>query len=239
MKIFDRVTRKDLVYIILMLFIILIAVFANFLGNDDVANNNINFAATIVSIILGVIAILYSLMDSTGQKESVNTLINVTNTLAEQSEKITIFISENEKLLEKISEINDNITSQKDLFKEEMSSTQIGIIDAIKNNEGPDKDKVVKIVESEFNKLNDNLLLNSEYKLKSSNIKDSTEILEIRKYIANLNFDKMHRVRLERLLSEEFDLSIKEVRKILKENLYTLGLYYNPVDMYYKKIRRN
>ncbi|QQB05852.1 hypothetical protein [Macrococcoides caseolyticum] len=239
MKIFDRVTRKDLVYIILMLFIILIAVFANFLGNDDVANNNINFAATIVSIILGVIAILYSLMDSTGQKESVNTLTNVTNTLAEQSEKITIFISENEKLLEKISEINDNITSQKDLFKEEMSSTQIGIIDAIKNNEGPDKDKVVKIVESEFNKLNDNLLLNSEYKLKSPNIKDSTEILEIRKYIANLNFDKMHRARLERLLCEEFDLSIKEVRKILKENLYTLSLYYNPVDMSYKKIRRN
>lgn len=146
MKIFEKITRKDLTYFLIILIIILIAVSSSFLGNNKEANNNINFAATIVSIILGVIAILYTLMDSTGQKESIATLLNVSSKLEEQT-----------KVFEQSLDKNIELSAQIESIKDEIQKNNSDILNSINSLNTMIEDGQITDVKQELENLKDKL----------------------------------------------------------------------------------
>ncbi|KAA1039129.1 hypothetical protein ERX35_007905 [Macrococcus equipercicus] len=230
MKVFDKVTRKDMAYWVLILLLMLVAVLSKKFGDDNAINDTLNFAATVVSIILGVIAILYTLMDSTGQKESVNTLTNVANTLSEQTEKLSDSISENQILLDKMNEINENITSQRELFKEELIATKQEILEGISSTEDPQK--VAEIIESKFTEMNNTLISIGEHEIFPNSM-----ILMARHYIKELNIDKIKRRSLERRLAVQLGISPKKSTLLLKQHLPDFDLYYDSTDDTFNRVR--
>lgn len=62
---------RDFIYLCVILGITLIAVISYFLGDSSRAGENLNFAATAISVVLAVIAIIMTIVDSAGQKQNV------------------------------------------------------------------------------------------------------------------------------------------------------------------------
>jgi len=62
---------RDFIYLCVILVIILITVISFFLGDSAKAGENLNFGATAISIVLAVIAIIMTIVDSAGQKQNV------------------------------------------------------------------------------------------------------------------------------------------------------------------------
>jgi uncharacterized membrane-anchored protein YhcB (DUF1043 family) len=70
---------RDFVYLCIILSIVLISIVTMVLSNSTRAGENLNFAATAVSIVLAILAIVITLTDSSSQKESIKKLEDLVN----------------------------------------------------------------------------------------------------------------------------------------------------------------
>lgn len=103
------IPRRDFIYLCVILVIILIAVISYFLGDSSKAGENLNFGATAVSIVLAVVAIIMTIVDSAGQKENVFQMRKAAEHLSKSVEDEKVLIHEFSSELQKVVALKEEL----------------------------------------------------------------------------------------------------------------------------------
>jgi hypothetical protein len=121
----NRITKqkvvplRDFIYLCFILIIILVSVVTMTLAESSRAGENLNFAATLTSIILAVLAIVITLVDSSGQKENINMLREASNEINSSVENIKSILDTTQNQLDGVITLRDELLEQsKGLFIE-------------------------------------------------------------------------------------------------------------------------
>ena len=88
------------------------------LGNSARAGENLNFAATAVSVVLAVIAIVITLWDATGQKNNVMQLKKTARKLEKSLEDVKAFLVENAETTDRY---NKSIQQNEEMYEKIMT----------------------------------------------------------------------------------------------------------------------
>ncbi|MET3291834.1 UNVERIFIED_CONTAM: flagellar biosynthesis chaperone FliJ [Brevibacillus sp. OAP136] len=84
----DKITKKDLCYIIAILICVIVSIFTIKLGDNQNVINYFGFAGTLISIILAVVALIYSFYQSSTYENSTSKLDNSANKIEEATLKL-------------------------------------------------------------------------------------------------------------------------------------------------------
>ncbi|OMF04025.1 hypothetical protein BK129_18880 [Paenibacillus amylolyticus] len=126
---------RDFIYLCIILAIILIAVIAYFLGDSSRAGENLNFAATAISVVLAVIAIIMTIVDSAGQKQNVfdlkKAIDEMQDTLSEEKKVVEEFKEQLVVMEQNKTELMDEVKNFIS-FRDEIKD----IVDKNKGNDG-------------------------------------------------------------------------------------------------------
>ncbi|NMH72796.1 hypothetical protein HF078_06910 [Bacillus sp. RO2] len=159
---------RDFIYLCIILVIICIAVISMTLSDSSRAGENLNFAATSVSIVLAILAIVITLTDSYGQKENIKKLEEVSHEMDSSVRNTQLILS---KTFEKSEEhIKELITLKEELkkhYEESINELQNKIHDAYDQSGVIDKDKFDKIVEQSLREANKKIKNERNYKKES------------------------------------------------------------------------
>lgn len=139
--------------IVFLISIIFIGVLA--LGDSERAGENLNFAATATSIVLAVIAIVYTLVDSATHKQSMYDLKKVTEDMEKSVVKTQSIlrrtINTSEKHLESLIEMKDELKLH---YEESVSNLREEIKKTIVQKEKITIEELDKIFKSSFKEYN-------------------------------------------------------------------------------------
>ncbi|ETT60120.1 hypothetical protein MHI43_01480 [Paenibacillus sp. FSL H8-0457] len=152
-------------FVISLLILVTINVLAVLFGTDKTAGAVLNFTATAISIVLAVIAILITLLDIAGQKNSVHQLAELSQELQSSSDNIKDRINEVAELKnEFLKSITENeafrkeIISQLEELKADMNPSKY------KNKDDSQKDdNNSEFVNEKLNKIIENLHKNKSF----------------------------------------------------------------------------
>ncbi|BAU27620.1 hypothetical protein DFP93_102132 [Aneurinibacillus soli] len=166
--------RRDFIYLCIILVIILISVCSFFFGGSTRAGESLNFGATLVSIILAVLAIVITLIDIGGQKNNVLDL-------KESVEKINKALSQSQLLIESTKEQVFEINSLKEQLLgriEESIKFQEEIKEMIRGSEGEeiDKEAILKALEEREKQKQENVFIEASNMYQNNNA--ITEMIE-------------------------------------------------------------
>lgn len=149
-------TRKDMTYWIIILILFMVGSFTVYYGSDKNMVSHIGFGGTIVSILLAVIAIIYSFYQSSTYESTTYKLDTSAKQIEEATQQLSN-VSEIKAVLEnfkgEVKEINDSITDLKE----------------ISNNIG----NGINSMRKSFEDTKKNLLLNLDSSFESMNVDDS------------------------------------------------------------------
>jgi uncharacterized integral membrane protein len=106
--------RRDFIWLSIVFLLALIFFTTLALGNSARAGENLNFAATAVSVVLAVIAIVITLWDATGQKQNVMQLKKTTRKLEKSLEDVKAFLVENAETTDRY---NKSIQLNEELYE--------------------------------------------------------------------------------------------------------------------------
>ncbi|KKI90679.1 hypothetical protein WQ54_19355 [Bacillus sp. SA1-12] len=143
------VPLRDFIYLCIILMIGVVAVLALIFGSSTRAGENLNFAATLISIILAVLAIVITLIDATGQKEGIrqfqdaidnleSSLGNLKGILENTREQYNESLLLNKDLVDRLSKVDK---WKEDIINEIRSSAEI--------SKGPNEESKIDISEIE------------------------------------------------------------------------------------------
>jgi hypothetical protein len=200
-----KIALTHYVYMIVLFVLVVILILALEFGGSGRAGENLNFAATLASIILAVIAILYTLFDSSSQKKNAENIRKSVKELKGYSEDFKDQIKEsrqfNSELLSKFVELEE----WRKQVKEEIES---------KTNNVENVDEVKKYV---------NEILNRKVEPDSDrfNIQDSLIIK-----IMNEQPDKDYWLssQLHRKLTQEYGINVgRAALRFQLDNMVRLG----------------
>lgn len=117
-------TMKDLFYIITIFILTFIYVLSHVLINLNGINSKLSFAGTIISIILSVIAIIYTLVESIGNSnvqvklnDTSDEIINLTDHLNESIDKLTdvsVKLAEMGHIAEELTAVREDVKAVKE-----------------------------------------------------------------------------------------------------------------------------
>lgn len=99
--------RRDFIWLCTVFVIILIANVSLVLGGSIRAFENLSFAATTVSVVLAVIAIVITLVDVAGQKHNVMQLQETSEELRDSLEEISNLVRGTSNNLESLKEVTE------------------------------------------------------------------------------------------------------------------------------------
>jgi hypothetical protein len=125
MKLLESIAKKDLVYWIIILAVLLIVIATKFWGESEKIIDKFGFAATITSLILSVLAIIYSYVQSHDTSTMMQSVNDSINSLSNATEKID---NSTEKL-----EIIEKIAVTLGNMKEEICSTTENQVSSLEN----------------------------------------------------------------------------------------------------------
>ncbi|OXS60307.1 hypothetical protein B1A99_07660 [Cohnella sp. CIP 111063] len=152
-------------FVISLLILVTINVLAVLFGTDKTAGAVLNFTATAISIVLAIIAILITLLDIAGQKNSVHQLAELSQELQNSSDNIKERINEVAELKnEFVKSITENeafrkeIISQLEELKKDMNPSKYK-----KDDEIQDNDSNSEVVNDKLNKILENLHRNKSF----------------------------------------------------------------------------
>jgi predicted metal-dependent hydrolase len=103
------IPRRDFLYLCIILGVILIAIVSIVLGDSTRAGENLNFAATTVSIVLAVIAIIYTFVDSSSQRNNMIHLRETADKMERALEDAKSLFEESGTQLNAVSELKDEL----------------------------------------------------------------------------------------------------------------------------------
>lgn len=126
------IEKYHLYYSLAIFLIIIVSIFAFNFGGGDKAGNMLGFAATLSSILLAFIAILMTIVDLTGQRNTVLELKDIASDLSDN------LLNANQSLGE-ISELKDELTASMNALREANSENVNKISDFIEKYESPDE----------------------------------------------------------------------------------------------------
>jgi len=109
------IPRRDFIYLCIILIITLIAVVTLTLGDSSRAGENLNFAATLTSIILADLAIVISLVDASGQKESIKDLREASDSINNSVENVKSVLDKTREQLQEVLVLRDEIIEKSQL----------------------------------------------------------------------------------------------------------------------------
>lgn len=112
-----QVPIREFIYLCVILGLLTVGACSFFLSDNLKAASHLNFAATMISIVLAVIAIVITLVDVAGQKHNVMQL-------NESMEVLDTSISDIKNLVEKTSIQYDSVTSLKDELLSRITETE-------------------------------------------------------------------------------------------------------------------
>jgi len=101
--------KRDFIYLCIILSIILISVTSLILGDSQKAGENLNFAATTVSIVLAVIAIIMTIVDSSGQRNNIVLLKETVDKVQNSYSDVKELVDRSVLQLKEISELKDEL----------------------------------------------------------------------------------------------------------------------------------
>lgn len=152
-------------FVISLLVLTTINVLAVLFGTNDTAGAILNFTATAISIVLAVIAILITLLDISGQKNSVHQLTDLTNELQSSSADIKERINEVAELKnEFVKSITENEVFRKEIISQlEELKTDMNPSKYKKDDYSQDNDSSSEVVNEKLNKILESLHRNKSF----------------------------------------------------------------------------
>lgn len=164
----ERITKKDLGYWILILVGIIVTILTVKLADNATAVDYIGFAGTITSILLAVVALMYSFYQN-------NAYESTTQQLESSSKKIKKAVKE----LDQVSELKEIVTE----IRNESSSIAMSI-KGLHETVGT-VESVIHTVNSNLEDTRQDLFKNFNFKSENSNVNNG--FTDIKQLIANLN----------------------------------------------------
>jgi hypothetical protein len=122
------IPRRDFIYLCIILTIAAIALVTIVLGDSTRAGENLNFAATLSSIILAVLAIVITLVDSSGQKEIISQLQDASEEINDSVENVRSTLSNTREQLSEVLKLKDELLEQSRLNMKEIKDEFINEI---------------------------------------------------------------------------------------------------------------
>lgn len=111
----EMITKKDMTYVIIILILSMICISTKCFGNNQEVVSYIGFAGTIVSILLGLVAIIYSFFQTYASASVSNDLAKQSENLQKSLEKAEIenekFRAKSEMVLQKVDEFSGNLSN--------------------------------------------------------------------------------------------------------------------------------
>lgn len=191
----EYVRTSHLVYIIIIAIIVLSFFLVIAFGNTDNANKTMGTASTVSSLILSVIAIVLSLIDVAGQRQSIIDLKETADKLYESNESASNLIQD---LTTKMVELQE--------FKEQM-------IQAVKESDEWKKDLVEKI--ESIKQKGDIKTEDLEGIIKKANEKDFNN------YLKNLEIERIHNNYKDRFISSNDNTNTTRAIQAIKRRFPT------------------
>lgn len=200
-------SKKDLIpWIIVGLLLSAIVIISTVIFvNSEKAILGISVASTLVSIILAVLAIIYTYIDSSSSKENIYQMRDITK-------KLENSVQEEKELIKNFSEEIQKVLSLKDELLESISFTEQwrnDVMDHLKATAGNDKNKILFNVSQIEEAFNENKL-----DRKASNIADS----EVESYVRFLLRNNKRRSLMDLLLdiSNTYKISTTSADRICR-----------------------
>lgn len=208
---------RDFIYLCVILTIGVVAVLALIFGSSTRAGENLNFAATLISIILAVLAIVITLIDATGQKEGIRQFQDAIDNLESSLNNLKDILESTRGQYKESLELNSELIltlSKADMWKEE-------IINEIRSTTKTSKDSVhdSKIDISEIEKI----LNNAESKYSdfiSGSTKPKKRLMPFKKRLEKIIFDNYSIAEWVKI--EEIQSKTNELRSVIVTNLISL-----------------
>jgi hypothetical protein len=175
--------KRDFIYLCIILCIVLISVISFFLADSTRAGEALNFGATAVSIVLAVIAIVMTIVDSAGQKNNVYELKKSAESLAESIIEERRLLGELRDELQSIDDLKQNFTQSIDHF----ITLRNKLDELIEKNKDSSSSIDVKDLKEVINKTD----LKSSVTVRQSSIPSQrgTYVFEIQTNFSNEDFD--------------------------------------------------
>lgn len=183
------VPLRDFIYLSIILTIVLITVMTLILSDSTRAGENLNFAATAVSIVLAILAIVITLTDSYGQKESIRKLEDITTTMDQSVENTQQLLKQTlENSKEQIKALFTLKDELKNHYEESIGQIKDNLYNALEGPNGSiSKEAIDEIIEKSVNELTKNL--NKEKSTNDLSLKDiATYIVDQYDNIYGSNF---------------------------------------------------
>lgn len=106
------VPMRDFVYLCIILGTISISLTAILIVDKEMAFSNLSFAATVVSIVLAVIAIIFTLINSTEQKRSIFQLKEITDEWKDSTKDATKLVQNMRDRISEIEKVNKSLINK-------------------------------------------------------------------------------------------------------------------------------
>ncbi|TVX77819.1 hypothetical protein FQP34_22055 [Peribacillus simplex] len=207
-----------LVYIIIIAVIVLAFFLVFALGDSKTASTTIGTASTVSSLILSVIAIVMTLIDVAGQRQSMLDLKETADKLQKSNESATDLT---EKLMAKIIELQEMKEQMVEAITEssEWRKELIGKIEGLKQKgdyKPEDVEKIMKDMEDALEAKKAVLGIGRNYVRTANSDLDITEIIKSLKKKYNKG-EKIERILFGLNLGHDYNITYAMVQKIIKD----------------------
>lgn len=134
----SMIPLRDFIYLCVILAVILISIISFYHGDSSRAGEMLNFGATLVSIVLAVIAIVMTIMDSSGQKQNTLQLKEAVESIQENIADLNEVTNNSRAQFESIVHLREDLIKQladTTLLQKSISEKLDKVIDSKDENE--------------------------------------------------------------------------------------------------------
>jgi chorismate mutase len=142
-----EIPLRDFIYLCVIVGVVLIAVVSFFLGNSDKAGGMLSFAATVVSVVLAVIAIVMTITESTNQKQSILQLKEVTQDITQQLQALRQLNESTNDAFKEVLELKENLQLQIEQVSITTTEVVTQLVNSLEKNAVEEKVSVKKVKE--------------------------------------------------------------------------------------------
>ncbi|UOG50912.1 hypothetical protein [Leptospira noguchii] len=190
---FDYITKKDLVYWILMLGLLFLLSLTHNLGNNNNILNYLSFASTSISIVLSLLAIIYTFFQNFYQNSTVENLNKSSSDIRDSTNSLSLLMT---KINEATSMLHQGIDNKMNLFNVNIETSVHKISEMFEKKSLDESNNSSKIIND-----SENIEIKHFIENLKSNKNSSIEISKVFQFIRNY-YEKGKEFTIEMMFDE-------------------------------------
>ncbi|MFD2172391.1 hypothetical protein [Tumebacillus lipolyticus] len=161
------IPRRDFIWMCVVFSLVLASVLIWTMGDSDNAGKYLSFAATVVSIVLAVIAIIMPLIDSAGQKQNISQMRDTVEDLEKFAAGLQSTLEQSATLLASVSNLRIELQEKMDEHSDSLQLIAEKIDRGLSASEDKEKAKVLEEIKQDVENVQRHTIMLHDRKLGS------------------------------------------------------------------------